>query len=99
TVFGVSYGGSSYGSDFKNSTRASSSSAFRRLVLPCLSSRLHVVSTSRSVLALPWCRYGAVRYTPSSVGVSYFGPIFSVGSSPPVPTSCSLNGFCRLLSV
>src|SRR5262249_4713154 len=36
TVFGVSSGGCSYGSDFMNSTRSSMSSGFRWLVLPCL---------------------------------------------------------------
>src|SRR5207248_5425580 len=92
TVFGVSLGGVSYGSAFRNATNSSISSGVRWLVLPCLSSLLHVVSTSRSVFALPWCRYGAVRYTPSSVGVSYFGPIVSDGSSPLVPTSWTRNG-------
>src|SRR5262249_50544869 len=61
TVFGVVVGGNSYGSDRRNATRACRSAGRGGLVLPCLSSLLHVVSTSIRVLALPWCRYGPVR--------------------------------------
>ena len=49
-------------------------------------------------LRMPMMQVRRAAVDASSVGVSYFGPIFS--SAPwPVPTSCRLNGFFRQLSV
>lgn len=57
-------------SDSKYSIKSLSWSAVRCEVLPCWSRLFAVVSTSRIVPAEPSCRYGAVRQSSTSVGVS-----------------------------